>query len=115
MTQILQFSKQYHLIGLKGLGGSKSLDSLGVIVFDADCDLSEPNGLGLAAKAAAAEKAKNDATKELEEKPATVVVKEDSSSGQLVWTSIILIGLVSVLVIVAIFCLIRYKCCKKSK
>ena len=49
--QSLQFSEQYQLIGLKGLGGSESLDSLGVIIFNRDCDLDDPNGNGLADKA----------------------------------------------------------------
>jgi len=38
------------LIGLKGLGSETSLDSLGALVFDIDCDITDPNGPGLAAK-----------------------------------------------------------------
>lgn len=116
LTQVLQFSKQYHLIGLKGNGGSKSIDSLGVIIFDTDCDLNEPNGPGLAAKATVAEKAKTEAESSTGEGPETLaIVAEDSSSGQLVWTSIVLIILVSLLVAAAIFFLIRQKWCKKSQ
>ena len=53
MTNQLKFTKRYQLIGLKGLGTDNGINSLGAFVFDTDCDITEPNGIGIAAKAAA--------------------------------------------------------------
>ena len=40
----MYFNESYQLIGLKGLGSADSLDSIGVIVFDTTCDVSNPTG-----------------------------------------------------------------------
>ena len=43
----MQFNESYQLIGLKGLSTDASLDSLGIIVFDATCDVTDPTGAKL--------------------------------------------------------------------
>ena len=42
-TKVIQFNESYQLIGLKGLGSELSLDSIGMIVFDTTCDVTDPS------------------------------------------------------------------------
>ena len=103
ITNPLKFTKRYQLIGLKGLGTDKGINSLGAFVFDTDCDITEPNGIGLAAKAAAGikpipipepEKGKENITtsgKTLQQSEVTAI-----------WVSLLVIFLVIILVTVLI-------------
>ena len=41
-NKVIQFNESYQLVGLKGLGSEVSLDSIGIIIFDTTCDVSDP-------------------------------------------------------------------------
>lgn len=43
-TKTVQFNESYQLVGLKGHGSATSLDSLGIIVYDTTCDVTDPAG-----------------------------------------------------------------------
>ena len=47
LNKTFQFDKRHQLMGLKGLGRETSIDSLGLIMFDATCNLDDPDGAPL--------------------------------------------------------------------
>ena len=47
-TKTFKFDKRHQLMGLKGLGRDNSIDSLGLIMFDATCNIDDPDGAPLA-------------------------------------------------------------------
>ena len=102
-TGLLKFTKRYQLIGLKGLGTADGINSLGAFVFDTNCDINEPNGIGLAAKEAAKTKPKPtpESVKEKEN-----VTYPDNGLQQTaitaIWVSFLVIFLVIILVAITI-------------
>ena len=44
LEKTFSFTEQYQFVGMKGIGSTTSLDSIGLIILDTECDFADPTG-----------------------------------------------------------------------